>query len=93
MLDKAQEYHEALVEAVAEQDDALLEYFSGEPLGIDEIKACIRKATIQNRMVRSFADFLPQQGVQNCWTRLWTICRAHRHPFNQRGGPEHRQGD
>ena len=52
MLDKAQEYHEALVEAVAEQDDALLEkYFSGEPLGIDEIKACIRKATIQNRMV------------------------------------------
>ena len=52
MLDKAQEYHEALVEAVAEQDDALLEkYFSGEPLAVDEIKACIRKATIQNRMV------------------------------------------
>lgn len=52
MMDKAQEYHDALVEAVAEQDDELLEkYFSGEPLTIEEIKSCIRKATIANRMV------------------------------------------
>ncbi len=52
LLDKAQEYHEVLVEAVAEQDDALLEkYFSGEALTIDEIKSCIRKATLDNRMV------------------------------------------
>ncbi|MDD3692628.1 MAG: elongation factor G [Oscillospiraceae bacterium] len=52
MVDTAQEYHEALIEAVAEQDDALLEkYFSGEALTIDEIKSCIRKATINNRMI------------------------------------------
>ncbi len=52
MLDKAKEYHEALVEAVAEQDDALMEkYFAGEELTIDEIKTCIRKATIANQMV------------------------------------------
>ena len=52
MVDQAQEYHDALLEAVAEQDDALLEkYFAGEALTIDEIKSCIRKATLANHMV------------------------------------------
>ena len=52
MLDQAKEYHETLLEAVAEQDDALLEkYFAGEQLTIDEIKSCIRKATLANTMV------------------------------------------
>ena len=52
MADQAQEYHDALLEAVAEQDDALLEkYFAGEALTIDEIKSCIRKATLANHMV------------------------------------------
>ncbi|MDD2361865.1 MAG: elongation factor G [Oscillospiraceae bacterium] len=52
MLDKAKEYHAALIEAVAEQDDVLLEkFFAGEELTIQEIKACIRKATINNKMV------------------------------------------
>ena len=37
---------------MAEQDDELLEkYLSGEELTIEEIKACIRKATINNDMV------------------------------------------
>ena len=52
MKEKAQEYHDALIEQVAEQDDELMEkYFSGEELTIEEIKACIRKATIANKMV------------------------------------------
>ena len=52
MMDKAQEYHEAMVECVAEQDDALMEkYFEEGELSIEEIKACIRKATIANAMV------------------------------------------
>ena len=52
MADIAAEYHEKLLEAVAEQDDALMEkYFSGEEISIDEIKAVIRKATIANTMV------------------------------------------
>ncbi|MBE6852010.1 MAG: elongation factor G [Ruminococcus sp.] len=52
MTDKANEYHEALLECVAEQDDVLMEkYFAGEELTIDEIKSCIRKATIANDMV------------------------------------------
>ena len=52
MKDKAQEYHDALIEAVAETSDELMEkYFAGEELTIDEIKAAIRKATIANEMV------------------------------------------
>ena len=52
LLDKAQEYHEQLIESVAEQDDALMEkYFAGETLTIQEIKTCIRKATLANQMV------------------------------------------
>ena len=52
MMDLAQEYRAALVEHVAEQDDALLEkFFEGEELTVEEIKACIRKATIANTMV------------------------------------------
>ena len=52
MLEKAQEYHDALVEQVAEQDDALMEkFFDGVELTIEEIKGCIRKATIANKMV------------------------------------------
>lgn len=52
MADKANEYHEKLLEAVAEQDDDIMEkYLGGEELTIDEIKKCIRKATIANEMV------------------------------------------
>ena len=52
MVDKAQEYHEALLEHVAEQDEELMEkYFAGETLTIEEIKKCIRKSTIANQMV------------------------------------------
>ena len=52
MAELAQKYHEELMEHVAEQDDALLEkYFAGEELTIDEIKSCIRKSTLANKMV------------------------------------------
>ncbi len=52
MVDQANEYHEKLLEAVAEQDDEIMEkYLGGETLSIEEIKKCIRKATIANEMV------------------------------------------
>ncbi len=52
MLDLANEYHEKLMEAIAEQDDDLMEkYFAGEEITIDEMQAVIRKATIANEMV------------------------------------------
>ncbi len=52
MKEEAEMYRTQLIEAVAEQDDALMEkYFEGEELTVDEIKTCIRKATIANDMV------------------------------------------
>ena len=52
MKEKAQQFHDEMVEHVAEQDEALMEkYFEEGELSIEEIKACIRKATIANEMV------------------------------------------
>ena len=52
MKDKAQEYHDTLIEAVAETSEELMDkYFGGEEITVDEIKAAIRKATIANEMV------------------------------------------
>ncbi|MBQ9673274.1 MAG: elongation factor G [Ruminococcus sp.] len=52
LKDLAEEYREKLIDAVAEQDDALMEkYFEGEELTVEEIRATIRKATINNDMV------------------------------------------
>ena len=52
MMDKAEEYHNALVEAVAETDEELLmKYLDGEELTVDEIKTALRKATIDNVIV------------------------------------------
>ena len=52
MKEIAEKYREQLIDAVAEQDDALMEkYFEGEELTVEEIKSTIRKATIANDMV------------------------------------------
>ena len=52
MKELAQKYHDEMVEHVAEQDEALMEkYFEEGELSQEEIKACIRKATIANHMV------------------------------------------
>ena len=48
----AEKYREALVEAAAESDDALMEkYLEGGEVGIDELKAAIRKGTLTGTMV------------------------------------------
>ena len=52
MLDKATEYHNALVEAVAETDEELLDkYLEEGELSVEEIKTALRKATIANQIV------------------------------------------
>ncbi len=52
MKELAEEYHAKMLEAVAEQDDDLMEkYLNGEELTKDEIIATIRKATIANKFV------------------------------------------
>ena len=45
-MEKAEEYREKLLEAVAETDDELMEkYLGGEELSVEEIKTAIRRAT------------------------------------------------
>ena len=52
MVEKAQKYHEAMLEAVAAHDRELIQkILGGEEITIDEIKKCIRKGTIANTMV------------------------------------------
>ena len=52
MREQAEEYRAALLDAVAEEDDEVLErYLNGEELSREEILSCIRKGTIANRIV------------------------------------------
>jgi len=51
LVEKAAEYRQALLETVAESDDALLEkFFGGEELTVAEIKGAIRKMTINSEL-------------------------------------------
>ena len=51
LLAQAQEYHQKLIESVAESDETLMEkFFEGEELTVEEINAAIRKATIDCTM-------------------------------------------
>lgn len=51
LQEKAEEYREKLLEAVAESDEALMEkYFGGEELTVKEIKAAIRKMTVNSEI-------------------------------------------
>ena len=52
MLEKAEEYHEKMVEAIAETDeDLMMMYLEGEELSVEDLKKALRKATIANEIV------------------------------------------
>ena len=52
LADKAQEYHDAMVESICETDEALFEkYCDGQEISVPELKAALRKATIDNKIV------------------------------------------
>lgn len=53
MLEKAKEYHDTMVEAIASEDDALMEKYFEDPdsISIDELKAVLRKAVCENKIV------------------------------------------
>ena len=52
MQEKAKEYHDAMVEAIAETDEELFEkYCEGDEISVPELKAALRKATIANKIV------------------------------------------
>ena len=52
MVEKANEYHASLVEAISEQDDDLMmKFLEGEEPTVEELKAVLRKATCENKIV------------------------------------------
>ena len=67
MKDKAEEYRQALLEAVAETDEELMEkFFEDGDLSVADIKKAIRKATIANEMVPVLCgSSYKNKGVQN----------------------------
>lgn len=53
MADKAKEYRDAMVEAIASEDDALMEKYFEDPdsITVDELKKALRKAVCENKIV------------------------------------------
>ena len=52
LKEKAQQYHDALVEAISEQDDDLMmKYLEGETPTVEELKKVLRKAVCENKIV------------------------------------------
>jgi len=66
MADKVAEYREALIEAVAEMDDAVMEaYFEGTMPSTETIQDLVRKATIAGKVVPVFCGTaFKNKGVQ-----------------------------
>ena len=52
MMDKAKEYHAALVEAISEfDDDLMMKFMEGEEPTVEELKKVLRKAVCENKIV------------------------------------------
>lgn len=52
MLEQAEEYRANMIEKIAETDEALMEkFFADEEISVDELRAALRKATINNEIV------------------------------------------
>ena len=52
MQELAEEYHSNMIESIAETDEDLFEkYCNGDEISVDELKAALRKATIENKIV------------------------------------------
>ena len=66
LTEQAAEYREALIEAVAEMDDAVMEaYFEGEMPDVETIQRLVRAATIANKVVPVFCGTaFKNKGVQ-----------------------------
>ena len=66
LLDKAKEWREKMVEKISETDDALTEkYLNGEEISVEELKAALRKAVCEVRLIPVFTGTaLRNKGVQ-----------------------------
>ncbi|MCH5241447.1 MAG: elongation factor G [Muribaculaceae bacterium] len=75
-LDKAQEMHDALLEAAASNDEELMEkYFADEPLTEDEIRKGIRKGVVDRNLYPVFiVSAAKDMGVRRMMEFLGNIC-------------------
>jgi elongation factor G len=66
LLEQAKAYREKMVEAAAEANDTLMDkYFNGEELSEEEIKAALRKRSLNNEIVIAFCgSAFKNKGVQ-----------------------------
>ncbi|MDB5035061.1 MAG: translation elongation factor [Chlorobi bacterium] len=66
MEEQAREYRTAMLEAVAEVDDTLLEkYLGGEEISVEEVRKVLREATIQVKIIPVFlGSSFKNKGVQ-----------------------------
>ncbi|HEX2729728.1 MAG TPA: elongation factor G, partial [Rubrobacteraceae bacterium] len=66
MLTRAEEFREKLLEAVSDQDEELMEmYLEGEEIEAPQLRAAIRKATLDNQMTPVFVgSAFKNKGVQ-----------------------------
>jgi len=52
MKEKAEEYHQKLLDTAVEVDDAITEsYLMGEPVSVEDLERCIRKGTVEGKFV------------------------------------------
>jgi len=66
MKDKVEEFRSKLVEAIVENDEKLMDkYLAGEEISVEELKATLRKAVINNKIVPVLCgSALKNKGVQ-----------------------------
>ncbi len=66
LLDQAKEYREKIIETLADSDDDIMEaYLSEEEIGTENIKAAVRKAVVDLKLVPIFCgSALKNKGIQ-----------------------------
>ena len=80
MVDKAQEYHDSMVEAICETDEALMEKFFEDPdsITVDELKEALRKATIENQIVPMLCGTSCRHRQTSPTSRVSTLIQTRR---------------
>ena len=66
MQDKAKEWHDKMMEIIAGEDEALMnKYVAGKEMSVEEIKAVLRRAVLDNKLIPVLAgSSLKNKGVQ-----------------------------
>ncbi len=66
LKEKAEEWHHKTLEKIVSEDEALMDkYLGGEKIELEELRACLRKAVLNNKLVPVFTgSALKNKGIQ-----------------------------